>query len=324
MAVDMHAHYVSPGALDAASRRGLAIRYIPSARVIEFPSGPSRPISPELTDLAARETWVNSRQLTTQVLSPWMDVIGDELPPEDERDWCRLLNDGMAADIYNNPLFRGFAALPTSNGDMAATELQRCVDDLGFVGGVMPTQVRGCDIVDAGLDPLLEAAESLNATLFVHPLRVLASDRLARDFLHNICGNPFETTIAAMKLAFSSTFDQWPRLRMLLSHCGGTLPFLAGRAKQASHSVPSVSWSITSTEEILSLFFYDSVLHDLQALSFAISRLGPRIALGTDAPFGMGIDDPLGHIRAALAVGQHDSHAADSVISYVPSLLCGE
>ena len=296
--IDMHAHYLSPSALTSAARGGLPVPFDPDSRVLDFPSGPSRPVPPPLTDLAARSPWIEERNIDLQVLSPWMDVAGDDLDPAAAETWCRVLNDGCAADLAGDSRFMALAALPVADGEAAARELARAVGQLGFRGGAIPTQVGGRDLDAAGLEPLWEAAESLNVLLFIHPYRVMGGDRMRAHFLGNVCGNPFETTLAALRLYFAGTFTRWPGLRVLLAHGGGVLPTLAGRAVHASRHAPGFDRAVDHPDSILECFYYDTILHDPRALTLLMNAVRPaRIAAGTDYPFPMSLDDPVGHVE---------------------------
>ena len=298
--IDLHAHYLPPTLLTWAGEGLLPVRFRRSSRILEFPSGPSRPVPPPLTDLPGRTRWIAERGIDLQVLSPWMDVAGDDLPARDARRWCRAMNDATVRDLDGRSRFRALAALPVTDGVPAAEELRRCVERFGFVGGAIPTQVGGRDLDAAGLEPLWEAAEALRVLIFIHPHRVMGGDRVKAHFLGNICGNPFETTLAAMRLYFSGVFTRWPGLRMLLAHGGGTLPYLAGRAVHASHNAPGFDRPVDHPDSILQCFYYDTLLHDPRALTFLIESVGPdRIAAGTDAPFPMSLDRPVSYIEQA-------------------------
>ncbi len=309
MAVDIHAHFFPATILEDIARQEtrLGVSYSPGDRVLTFPARKARPLFDALTDLNARRRWNAERGIASQVLSPWMDVAGDELRGSQAAAWTRIYNDGVAAEIEGDRAFTGFATLPMDDGRAAADELNRCVRDLGFAGAAIPTQAAGRNLDEARLDPLFEAAQDLDVPLFLHPFRVLGAARLGRDFMTNICGNPFETTVAAMSLFFGGVIDRFPRLRILLSHGGGTLPLLAGRAAHGSRNNPMVRRRFEAPDEMLKAFFYDTLLHDVHALGFAVARVGAhRCALGTDVPFPMSVDQPLAHLEKALATADLD------------------
>jgi len=242
--IDIHAHYVSPSLLKAAEREESLVVYDPGKGVFSFPSGATRPIPPALLDLDARAKWIRERSIDIQVVSPWMDIAGDDLPDPEATAWCRLYNDTMAQDVSGSPMFEALGALPMSSGEAAAEELRRVVLQHRFLGGAIPTQIRGgVDLDTADLDPLFSTAQELGVPLLIHPYRVMARNRMDRDFLFNICGNPFETTLAAMRLFFWGVFDKWPSLKLVLAHTGGALSLLAGRAWHATMPLGStIQW----------------------------------------------------------------------------------
>ncbi|NIP93674.1 MAG: amidohydrolase [Akkermansiaceae bacterium] len=321
--IDCHAHYLSPRIFDR-DLRSLKVVFHPAAKRFEFPGGTSRPVPDALTDLDTRSSWTEVNDIELQVLSPWMDLIGDDLPRQDAVAWCRLLNDTTASDIDPLAGFRAFAALPVGDGPAAAAELARTVETMAFVGGAIPSQVAGTDLDEANLDPLFEAAVSLDIPLFIHPFRVMAPQRLQRYFLNNVCGVPFDTTVAALQLFFSGAMDRWPGLKLVLAHCGGALPFIAGRARQASRVSPAIDRAVETPGEILGRFYYDTMLHDPQALGFAASKVGVgRMVVGTDAPFPMQIEPVVDHLHRAFADLPKDPDPFPMVTQTTPRNLLG-
>jgi len=294
---DVHAHHVPSAALESARTSGsLGVSYDPAARVLTRPAGPSRPVPPALMDLAGTLERARGWGVEVQIVSPWLDLTDHSLPRAEAAAWSRELNDALAAAIEAYDMFRGIAALPLGNGDDAAAELTRAVDKLGFLGGMVDTQICGRNLSEAGLEALFEVSARKGAVLFLHPFEVLGRTRLQQHFMTNTLGNPFETTVAALDLVFSGVFERHPTLKVLLAHTGGTLPFIAGRAAHGSKAVGSGPG--LDTDEILRLFYYDTVLHDAAALAFAVRRIGAdRFVIGTDDPFPMAIEDPKQHVE---------------------------
>lgn len=323
--IDVHAHYLSAEVLRQAAAGSIAgVRYDVETSCVHLPDGPTRPVPLPLSSLHQRDAWCSDRQIELQVLSPWLDCIGDHLEPDEALGWCRAMNDAVAADIDGKPLFTAMAALPIVDGDRSAVELRRCVEELGFVGGAIPTQVRGVDLDEVMLEPLYRAATDLDVALFVHPHRVFGAERMSKDFLNNICGNPFETTVAAFSMYLSGVFDRWPNLKVLLAHCGGTLPMLAGRAAQASRAGKVDRVPIPSADAVLGCFHYDTVVHDPRVLGFALAQLGSdRLHLGTDLPFPMLIDEPVELLHAAVGAAGGDQGMFDRVTTTNPARLLG-
>ena len=322
--IDVHAHYLSPSVLRRASADSRPVGLAPDGRSLRFPSGPSRPVPPPLCDLTDRLGWMDERAIERQILGPWMDITGDDLSPEAATAWCRTMNDTCAEDIGNEPRFGALAALPMTDGRAAAAELGRCVSEMGFLGGAIPTQVAGVDLDEAGLEPLWEAASDLGVVLFMHPFRVLGGSRMKAHFLNNVCGNPFETTLAALRLYFDRTFERCPDLRIMLAHGGGVLPMLAGRAAHASRYAPGFDRAVDHPDSILECFYYDTILHDPRALSLLMNAVDPaRIAAGTDYPFPMILDRPTDHVEEACRGAGLDRDSYRRVLSGTAEELLG-
>jgi aminocarboxymuconate-semialdehyde decarboxylase len=299
--IDFHAHFVPASGLDAVAASTTLPAFDAVERVVTFPSGRSRPVAPSLTDLGGRAEWMAANGVDIQILSPWTELTGDDLDRSTAAEWIGLLNDAGHDEVGDDPGFRLLAALPGDPHD-AVAELDRCLSKPGFVGGALPTQFLGTDLDTAGLDDLFALAEQQGVPLFVHPGRVMEPARMSPYFLSNVCGYPFETTLAALRLFFSGTFDRHPGLAVVLAHCGGTLPLLAGRAAHVVGRVPAVPGTTATPAEILDCFYFDTVMHDPMALGFAMRRVGlERMVTGTDAPFPMAIDHPAEHLRSAIA-----------------------
>jgi len=234
------------------------------------------------------------------MLSPGLDATGDGRDAAGAVAWCEILNDHLAADIIGDGRHSAIAALPIVDGSRAAQELRRCVEDLGMVGGMIGTQVSGNSLSAAGLEPLFEAAESLDAVLLVHPVTAINDPRFEPRHFRNICAYPLETAMAALSLYFDGIFDRWPRLQVLLAHGGGALPTIAGRAARAS-AVGLTGSHPTSASAILNSFLYDSVVHDPNALGSLINQVGPeRVAVGTDSPMAMRVENPVALLEEAV------------------------
>ena len=76
--------------------------------------------------------------------------------------------------------------------------------------------------------PILEAAEALDAPLYIHPRA--PSDGMAAPFRDyrmegSIWGYGMETGTHAVRLMLSGVLDRFPRLRIVLGHMGEALPF---------------------------------------------------------------------------------------------------
>lgn len=145
---------------------------------------------------------------------------------------ARKCNDQLAEVIQRHPeRFLGFAALAPNDPEAAADELERAVEELGFVGWKTHSNYRGSYLDEQKYWPILERAAQLDAPIYLHPA-VPAMPQL-RTYGFALAGAPFgfglETSMCMMRLVFSGVFDRYPGLRVVLGHLGEGLPFLMQR-----------------------------------------------------------------------------------------------
>lgn len=104
--------------------------------------------------------------------------------------------------------------------------------------------------------------------------------------------------------------DRHPGLKIVAAHGGGYLPTHIGRSDHA--------WSARSDagagcahlpSSYLRRIWFDSLVHDPHVLRELIRAVGAdRVVLGSDFPFDMGTEDPVGALRAAR-LSDPDFHA---------------
>jgi aminocarboxymuconate-semialdehyde decarboxylase len=101
--VDVHVHYVSPGAFDTVRRRPEAygVRLLPGDGVRLQVGGepPTRPLLPALYSLDLHAKFFAQAGIDTAVFGPLMDIAGYSLPPAQGAAWSRLQNEALAAAL---------------------------------------------------------------------------------------------------------------------------------------------------------------------------------------------------------------------------------
>ena len=121
------------------------------------------------------------------------------------------------------PRFVGFAY---SVDDPEA--LTRAAKLPGVRGLYMATHVNGKNLDDESLFPVYAACERLGLPIFLHPM-MINNERMKQFYLVNLCGNPFDTALAASHLIYGGVLDKCPKLEVNLPHAGGAVPMLIGR-----------------------------------------------------------------------------------------------
>jgi len=102
----------------------------------------------------------------------------------------------------------------------------------------------------------------------------------------NSVGFMFDTTLAITRMIFEGFFDQYPKLKVIASHGGGTLPYLVGRFEKGDEVELAVRRQMKKKPtDYLRHIYYDCINYDAGALRYLISVVGAeRVMFGTDWP----------------------------------------
>jgi aminocarboxymuconate-semialdehyde decarboxylase len=305
--LDMHAHHVGQPVVDRIHAEGAQH----GIRVVKSEDGATRlevggrltgmPLLPPLIDDAARLKWMDEAGVDVQLLSGWMDLAAYHLGPEAGQWFARVQNEVLAEIAARRPdRYAAAAMVPLQAPEIAAAELRHAVQQLGH----RAVQI-GARVEEEGLDaPMFDAfwktAEELNVPVIVHPADLAVPPRMRRLFLHILVGNPSETTFAAAALLLGGVFDRFPKLRVLLVHGGGCVPYQFGRIDRGRVAAPPFARGAVrlSLDRYADNLYYDTVLHDDAALRYLVQRVGAgRVALGSDYPFPLRDADPVASVK---------------------------
>jgi aminocarboxymuconate-semialdehyde decarboxylase len=304
--VDVHVHYVSPGAFDTVRRRpdSYGVRLLPGdgVRLQVGDEPPTRPLLPALYTLDLHAKFFAEQGIDTAVFGPLMDIAGYSLPIAQGAAWSRLQNEALAAALREAPgAHRGLATVPLQDPATAAAELRVAVRELGLRGAMVDPNALGRPLGDGAFDPFWKAAADLAAPVVLHPFLLEAVERFGRHYLHNLVGYPLETTLAAASLILGGTLDRFPGLAVVLVHGGGFLPYHIGRFDRAHETRPEARVNDAGLpSRYLRRFLYDTLVQRPEALRYLVQLVGhDRVMLGSDHPFWMGDPDPLRVVRDA-------------------------
>ena len=312
MIVDVHIHFLSPGAIEAArtapGRYGVRVLDAgPRPQLVIGDEPPTRPLLEPLYTLARHLEFLAARGIDAAVFGPLMDVGGYSLPPATGAAWSRLQNEALAASLAEaGGRHRGLAAVPLQDPTLAAEELRVAVGGLGLRGAMVDPNALGRPLGDRAFDPFWAAAADLGAPVVLHPFLLEAVERFGRHYLHNLVGYPFETTLAAASLILGGTLDRFPALDVVLVHGGGFLPYHIGRFDRGHAGRDEVREDGAGRPSgYLRRFHYDTLVQLPQALAYLVGVVGAdRVLLGSDHPFWMGDPEPVAVVRDAGLDGE--------------------
>ena len=232
MIIDCHGHYTTAPAAHNDWR---------DLQKAAFKAGEAAPAYPAISDDEIRETLENNqlrllreRGADMTIFSPRASAmahhVGDEAV---SKAWARANNDLIArcAGLYPE-VFAPVCMLPQNpEADLAGSieELERCVNELGFIGCNLNPDPGGGHFTSPPLTdrfwyPFYEKMVELDVPAMIHvsgscnpALHATGAFYIAAD------------TIAFMQLIQGDLFKDFPALRFIIPHGGGAVPYHWGR-----------------------------------------------------------------------------------------------
>lgn len=298
MTIDMHAHW-SPRRLiseSAAGRDWYGWRILRDAtgrehvtlgsRVLRFAASKST-----LDDPAARAAGrkkVEGIDLEALILTG--TFWNYHLDEADATRFCREVNEEVAEVQRAYPdRFRGMALLPMQHPKAALRALDDATGRLGLTTIAIATNVRGRNLDDPTVLPILEAAAAMKVSICVHPTiwDKAGDDRFPRYYFWNSFGAPLESSLAAMSVVYGGLLDRYPDIRIMFTQGGGWIHFGVGRFDLRYRTGADGHPMEHPPADYLSRLHYDCLVHDADSLALLAKRAGTdRIMLGTDYPAG--------------------------------------
>jgi len=184
--------------------------------------------------------------------------------------------------------FGSLAVVPMWSPDEAVAEIEHSLGALRHQGVCLFASYGGKFLGDPWFDPVLAALDDRAAVVFVHPALHPSSRTLELPWPGFMMEYVFDTTRAAVNLAFSGAIERFPRIRFVLAHAGGLMPYFAWRL--------SVSPMIDKRLEQMSpaqvyarlrRFWYDNALAPTAETFACLKGVAPegQIVFGSDWPF---------------------------------------
>ncbi len=285
--IDVHHHFMSQAYLDAVG--------------IERAASPGSAGHVEAFTAEQSLAFMDGAGIEIALMS--VSAPGIELEtPERTAGLARACNDAQAGIVHRHPdRFGFFAILPLPDLRATLREIDYAFDQLGADGVAMMTHYGGEYIGSPAYWPVFEELDRRRAVAFFHPVAPEGYRGFSGVSLSTL-EFPFDTTRALMSMLHSGAIERFANVRMIFSHAGGAMPYLAGRTAVLSQRNPNFVLRGEKLVPALRNVFYD-VTQSISAPTFAaLSALAPaeNLMFGSDCPFAK---EP--QVRAALTELDH-------------------
>lgn len=293
MKIDIFNHFLPPRYLEARNKKAA------SGWVLSRGSLWASKL-PAIVDLDARFRIMDKYPDYLQILTLGAPPPEKLVKPGDAVDLSKIANDEIAELVMKYPdrFVAGIACLPMNDIGAALEEIDRAIKDLGFRGIQMATDINGRAIDSPEFMPIYEKMAYYDLPILLHPQK----DATAPDFegekesKYNMWVKlnwPHMTSVTMVRLSCSGILEQYPNLKFVTHHAGGTIPYLASRITLQGDMQEMLfgyryEAHLTKTiADYLRLFYYDTaVCGETSALMCARAFCGTeKLLFATDMPF---------------------------------------
>lgn len=293
MKIDIHGHVSAPESLYAYKANLLAHRgahgrgavHITDQKLIDALNAPSASFSNkshiEHLDAAGYDIQLISPRPYQAMHSEQAKLV----------EWfTEETNNIIAGNVRLEPRFRGIAGLPQSmetSPERWTIELRRAVTELGMIGVMLNSDpyegtAQPPALGDPFWYPIWEAVTELDVPVILHSAgcRPPARESYSLHFIQ-------EETLSVASLLSSKVFDDFPDLKIIVSHGGGAIPYQRGRFE------PAAIRQGTTYREIMRKLYYDTCLYTRDSIELLINSVGAdRCLFGSEKPGTGSVIDP--------------------------------
>lgn len=269
--IDFHAHAILPSYVDALKKLKI--------------------------DAAAEEGFPLPKWSVEEHLQ-FMDAAGIDFtilsmatPHISDKKFARAINEEFAELCRQFPTRFGFVAtLPLPNVDGSIEEFFYATEKLGALGVKVASNSDGVYLGDERLDPIFAALNEKNSLVIIHPspAQSLPRNGVVTGKVMALFEYPADTTRAVLNMLANGTLEKFPRLKVVVPHCGSFLPYMKQRAGAMFQMLASMNLMepVNFYESVGKLFFDtagDPMPEQLDML-LKITSLD-KIIFGTDYPY---------------------------------------
>ena len=236
---------------------------------------------------------LDERGVDVMLFSPMASAMGHHFGNAlISRHWTEVNNDLIhrVCRLYPDR-FVGVCSLPQSPGVSPrewVDELKRCINELGFIGcNLNPDPSGGYwtgpPLGDEWWYPLYETLEALDVPAMIH------ASATCNPAFHTTGSHYLNTDATAfLQLMDSRVFLDFPRLRFIMPHGGGNVPYQAARYRALA-----IMNKWEPFEQFVKRFYFDTTVYSPVAMELLIATVGvDNIVFASEMLGGVNAIDP--------------------------------
>lgn len=285
--IDCQSHLFCPEALTLMEKRKTdpAVYTADGVRILRMGDW-YRKIPAHYTDVNAKLAAMDAAGISRTALS--INDPGPEWFGSDGTIVAQLYNDFVGETVRQHPTrFFGVCVLPLQDMRTSLTELDRVVRTYDMRGILLYTNLAGKFPDEPEFRPLFARAVELDLPVLLHPAKPITTEYVKAYELTSTLGNMFDNTIAITRLLMSGILDEFPKLKLVCPHLGGTLPYIVGRLDHQVSVLKRGPRTLTRLpSEYLKQIWIDVVSPLPLAVKFGHDFIGPdRLLYSSDHPW---------------------------------------
>jgi aminocarboxymuconate-semialdehyde decarboxylase len=294
--IDVHTHMLSEAFIGLLKKHGGSYKIrklVGGQRGVTKDGAPFMTLTPGMFDYEARIRAMDAAGVDIAIVTLTSPNVYWGGSQKISLEAARLVNDDMAAQQKRYPdRIRFMCSLPWQHARLAVAELRRACDELGAVGVMVLANIDGVSLTEKRFSPIWKEIDRRGLPVLVHPTAPPGTSELdvSRYNLIASVGFMFDTSLAVSRMIFDGFFERYPNLKLIASHGGGALPYIAGRLDICFRNMPACRERISAPPSAyLKRIYYDSVVFQQSSLQLAIEVGGEQNVLyGSDYPHNIG------------------------------------
>ena len=269
--IDFHAHAILPSYIDALKRL-----HTDAAAIEGFP----------LPKWSAE----NHLQFMSDAGIDFT-VLSTATPHISDCESARAINEDFAQLCRRFPEKFGFVAmLPLPNVEGSIEEFHYATEKLGALGVKVASNSDGVYLGDKRLDPIFAALNEKNSLVIIHPspAQILPREGVVTGKVMALFEYPADTTRAVLNMLANGTLEKFPRLKVVVPHCGSFLPYMKQRAGAMFQMLAAMNlMEPVNFSAGLSKLFFDTAGDPMPEQFDMLTKIATfdQIIFGTDYPY---------------------------------------